>query len=804
MKKLIKSLKWILSNRDSGIMKILLLGIGMAMTFVIITKIYFDNTYDNFIPEADRTYRLKYSLKRESEDLKFYSNTPGAYAPALLKHSPRVEAATRFTWINYDALCSIVSNQKSAPVISTGAIIADTMFFKTLPRPTIGESPAKILSQKRGTLISRTLAQSLSPDGIAESMIGEIIEFENTEDSKLNILGIFEDFPTNSTFNEIDIVISLNSIGIFTWDGSTQWLGNDRYSTYLRLTEGAKTEEVLKDIDQMLVAENVNLDEYPFDLKLVLEKATDHYSQSDDVKKMTSILSILAISVLLVALLNYVLIEIAGIVRRSKNIATHKCYGAPKSAIYRMMFADALAAFLLSLGLAVILILVFQTKIETLIFYQLNAMLSLDALALLIATAAFILAICGLIPAFLYAQIPSSAAYRGYQETRKKWKQGLLFLQISGTMFFITLLSIIIFQYHHLTHSDIGYDYENVLCIDVWGQDDQEISLLKNRIAELSETQAVSISSILPIASSSGNNVMTLDEPDYELFNVIDNYFIDENYIDLLNIKIVNGTNFSPENADEHSILVSKAFVEKMKVLKGWSDNAIGKEVLISEHSGWENTPYTIIGVYEDYLYGNATWDQDRPSVYFYYKSHQGSSSYIRYLSIKVNETNPKIIKNINDICTELFPDRNLSVESYKTNYEALYEDSKKFRDTVLYAAIVVLLITIIGLIGYVKDEISRRRSEVAIRKINGATVSEIIHLFLNKFIALSLFAIVVGGAAAYFAGENWLSQFARRTSLHWWIFALCTISLCIIIAIAIIISIQKTARANPVNNLQK
>ncbi|MFA6895393.1 MAG: FtsX-like permease family protein, partial [Bacteroidales bacterium] len=154
-------------------------------------------------------------------------------------------------------------------------------------------------------------------------------------------------------------------------------------------------------------------------------------------------------------------------------------------------------------------------------------------------------------------------------------------------------------------------------------------------------------------------------------------------------------------------------------------------------------------------------------------------------------------------IVKKVIPEKEIEVHIFSKEIKNLYVDSRRFKDAVTIAGIVVLIITLIGLIGYSQDEINRRRSEIAIRKINGATVSILMKMFLKNILKLALPSAIAGCIAAYYISMNWLEQYSEKIELNWWLFAACGVATIILISTVVTITIYKAANANPVENLK-
>ena len=213
--------------------------------------------------------------------------------------------------------------------------------------------------------------------------------------------------------------------------------------------------------------------------------------------------------------------------------------------------------------------------------------------------------------------------------------------------------------------------------------------------------------------------------------------------------------------------------------------------------TGHEPCDYTICGVYENYRIGSLNGMDPRPSVLFY------DSKPSPMLLIKLRAVTARAVDRVREKLQELMPDGDLQLTLYSAAMANLYGDSRKFRDQVLIGGIVTLLISLIGLIGYTDDETGRRRKELAVRKVHGATLREILCIFLSDILRVALPAGVLGCAVSFFVSEFWMRQFAEKVPLSLWIFVAGGAGVGLVVTACVIYRTWKAAGEDPVRNLK-
>ncbi|MFR9503058.1 MAG: FtsX-like permease family protein [Rikenellaceae bacterium] len=798
-------MKNIFQNRDGALLKVILLGVALAMSLVMFSKVWFENSYENFVVHLDRTYRVTTTFV-DGDYSGNFDHLSGGIVGHAAAYTPQIEITTRFTSLgeNLTFARAGVAFEESKPTTAATLIAADTLLFEMFPTATTGEDPKTTLSHIGGVMLSRSLAEKMSDNGDPTSMIGVSVKCLTKNYGEHVVKGLFDDFPENSDLCDIEIIAPVDIMG----GGKDGVLGNDRYQAYIRLIEGANIADVerafvdVKNKNMFAQAQEWGLNTDEMEITFHLQPLSEYHSGQADVKIMTYMLTSLGIAMLLIAMLNYVLIAVTALVKRAKNIATRRCYGAPTWVIYKMLLSEALLTLLLSLALAASLIFALQEQVVAIVGVEYSALFGWNSAVIVAVVSLFVVAVCGVLPAVLYSRIPLAAAFTRFKERNTKWKHALLMVQFAGAMFFISLLGIIALQYRFVLKLDMGYNYENIITVQSATLTPEERLLLKEELGKVAGVETMSYCSLLPLNSGSGNDA-ELPEDANVRFNIQDFYSADENYIDLLGIEIVAGRNFSKDAPVGREILVSEKFITEIEKQVNWGGNAIGREMFFSEHTQSGDQRYTICGVFKEILGNTAYYHDSRPQVIFFSETESSfHKNYLYVLMIKLEEERAEVIASINELLQSLFPEKMLYTQSYTEEVIAAYSESKKFRDLVIYAGLIVLIITLIGLIGYTRDEIERRRSEVAIRKIHGATTAEIIQIFMRDVAWLVTAGVVAGGAASLFAAGKLLEMFAYKIPLSWWIFTASAVVVITVITTVLLITTRKAANANPVENL--
>jgi putative ABC transport system permease protein len=770
--------------------KILSLSVGLALGLVLIAKVYFEQSYNNFFPDKERIYQVQSNYTVGEETTNNIPQTSGGVAVGMKDVIPEVETATRFTWLTSEAIFSTEDKRKYVGDF----ILADTCLFDIFSRTILSGDAKDILSRPMYVMISEEIARNM---GGIERAVGQTIQLENAPGRVMTIGGVFETLPKN-THLDFDIVISLTSIGQFMGDGSLNWIGNDRYGSYVKLTPGATPQSVRPGIDRVRekYLDKATLQQAGVEIDYSLLPLSDFHTSGREVTQMMWLLGILAFALLFTAVMNYLLVVVSSLVNRSKEMAVHKCYGASEGNIYGKMLSETFADMLVSLLVGIGLIYALRGAILSLLGTGINDLFTPASCLLLGAVCLVVFLAASLIPGYLYARIPVAMAFRRFSENKRFWKLGLLFVQFIAAGFFVTLLAIVGRQYNHMINNNPGYNYDNLAYCNLTGVDGRQRQTALEEISRLPEVARVTGASALLFQWAPGNNIQLPDD-DRQLFNVADLENVGDGYLDILQIPLAAGRFFTEGMEDSREVMVSRRFVERMKDFVDWPDGAVGKSIYVTFHSQSKDMTFTICGVYEDVRIGIIGSQDNRPSVMFY------TPTAGRNLFVKFHKQTPEAMAKVSDVLARLLPDKTVVVHSYSTEMVNRYSDSRKFRDSVMIGGIVTLLILLIGLLGYTNDEMNRRRKETAIRKINGATAAEILRLFLTDISRIALPALILGCAAAWYVAGGWLEKFADKAPLPLLLFAVCGLAVLAVILSAVGLNCYRVANENPAVNIK-
>jgi putative ABC transport system permease protein len=779
-----------------NVIKIISLGLGLVVGLVLITKVFFEYNYESFYPDAGRIHQVvcDYITGQGDarEENRGHDTTPGGVVVDMAREIPQIEAATRYTHIGEGGAVKLLNAARE--VVDASVILADSCLHDVLPRPMIAGDAKMALSTPRTAIVSRSLAEKLGGG------IGQAIEFDEYPDLSVVVGGIFEDIPENSDFR-YDMAISLTSIGDFMWDGSMNWVGNDRYSSFLKLRPDADTDlmtSLMRSVQERHGMLDM-LEEAGVDIRYRLVPLLKVHSDNPYIRQANLLMLLLAVSLIVIALLNYLIITFSTVIGRAREIAVYKCYGAGGSEISRQVLAETVLHLALSLAVAAILVAVFVDQIHEILRTSLVALLSWQSVLIVAGVCLVLLAVVTYIPLRLFMRIPAASVFRNFSRSRKGWKLALLFVQFTFAAAFLAILVVIWRQYSMITTIDPGYKYENIVYTNVAGATQGQRDVAIESLRAMPGVEAVSVSDEMPFTADSGNSITLLGD-DRELFNVVDLYQADENWIDMMEIPIIEGRGFERGVTDptgDSEMIVDRRFAERLSEVAGWDDGVVGKTVILTQHD-----ERTIIGVYENFVIGSVAYSDGRPSVLGYSEEYETYA--MDYLQVRLGEVNGETMRAVKETIESAIPDKDIRVDAMKNTIAGLYYNEKIERNAIILCSAIMLLIVLLGLVGYLRNEIGRRRAEIAIRKINGASSGDVIRLLLTEILYISVPALAAGSVAAYFVAGKWIQGFSQQIALSPVIFAASGMAvLAIILAVTLAVTYGVSVQ-NPVDSLKK
>jgi predicted permease len=743
-------------NKTFSTINVLGLALGMASSLLIGLWIADELSIGKQYPNADQLYRV---MSHEIADGRIATSedTPGLLADELKKKFPEVVYAAGFSWIEQHVLA--VGDNRTRQI----GHYAGRDWFSMYGVPLLVGTPASALSSPDGIAISRKLAGIYF--GTPQRALGKTIRFDNWADYR--VTAVFEDLPTNTSWRYNFLLPWEVFLKREPW--LSDW-SNSGPGTRLQLRPDADPKKLNVRLRTFLKSYNKDIDE-GFDVQLFLQPETEAYlySRFENGQRAggrigyVRLFVIVAVFLLVIAGINFTNLATARSVKRAREVGVRKVVGAGRSSLIGQFMGEALLltalALLVALGLVSLLLPFFNRLTEK----QLSLPLERPAgWAILGGLLVLMSGLAGSYPALFLSSLRPVRVLKGtlrFGAGAQLFRRGLVVFQFALSILMIVGTLVIYRQLQYVQTKNLGYDRQNLIEIS------SNNSVLGSKYGTLKEEllRMPGIAAVTYSQTSAIENTNTMDgvnwtgkDPTVDVqFNITS---VGYDFTKTMGIRLVQGRDFSPAfGTDSTNYLVNQAAAERM----GLRD-PVGQPLTV-----WKK-PGTIVGLLEDFHF-NSLHVPIRPLIVrLRSKDHYGRI---------VVRTQPgqtqQALASLEALCRKLDPATPFACEFVDAEYEHLYKSETIAGTLATGFAILAIFIACLGLFGLAAFSAEQRTKEIGVRKVLGASVGSIVTLLSKDFLKLVLVAIVVASPVAWWALREWLQNFAYKTDINWWVFAL-------------------------------
>lgn len=810
---IITAWRQLIKSKTHSIIKIGGLSVSIAFFLLVMLFIKKEFSFDNFHEDADNIYRLELELdlelaKSRGQHIRLFSNdeevskssriSPGL-APAVKDEIPEVKDYTRY---NYSfTLVKVKDN-----VFQERIVFSDQNFLSFFSFPLIEGEREHALSDLNRCVITDNTAKKLFGNN---SPIGKSVYVKlNNKFKEFIVSGITENVPGNSSI-DFSILIPIENYAPLNEEQNSFEVLNT--SNFIKLSEGADKKSFLDNLELFGrrklagVFANGDFDETADPDNRTVEPGVtnlkDIYLHPGIVSNEASanpanayILSAIALLILIIACTNYISIALAAAAARSHEVGVRKVIGAMKSSVRWQFLVEAMLISLLSTLLGIILAESLLPVFNNLTGADLELTLSTDITTL--ATALFIGLIAGFLagiyPAFIMSRFNSVAAINRYRSAKFKTRftAVLVGFQFAVSSFLITGAVIMSQQMSMVNNYDVGYNPEDIIVIPLYGSQIDGNIIVKRLEKELTE-----LPGIVDITGSSqsfgrGMSMTMLNLNGQQIWSHY--YNVDYNFLPMLNIRLLDGRNFTEEfGADnEYSIIINAALAKKTGITEAGS---------IIPSIVKNRPPYQVIGITSDFNFQSLLHD-----VNPMFLSLGSEDAKFNYALIKLNSTDRAgIINSIKITWKSIVPDIPFSYTYMEETLENQYSNVVHWQNVVNASAVFAVFIAVLGLFGITGLQAVNKTKEIGIRKVLGAGLKDIVYLVNKNILFTSVTAFILSLPISAIVLQNWLEKFAVRISLTADLFIISAIISLIITAATIAFHSLRAALTNPVETLK-
>ena len=790
------SIRNILRNRINSLITIV--GISVSFTVLLLIYLYVNQefSYNQFHLNKDLIYRIDYNVKYANgqDDNTVYLDQE--VSEIIKEKIPQVKYSAAFRTAHHPILKFENRN------FDENVLITQADFFRMFTFNVLFGDKQNLLENPDEIAITASLADKLQAvkGCTKQELIGQAVFFPKAGDIPFTISAILEDVPENSSI-QFDALIPYKYQRSF--NQSNNIFGNSSVFYQVISKDDAKVaanlvtstiSELYGDLVQKNIGRKVLTDSKDAftpsvtPLKEVYLDEASSDSESRNSKSSLYILMAIGMLILIIAGSNFILLSVGQSLKKAADMNIRKMMGAHFMHIFNLQFTENLLIVSISFVIAAVgalfLIPTFNQLASTQIYTRLIPVGSLVLFALL---SILLIAVLTSIAPFLklIANKPGMQTKEKTGLSHKNLVTGIFVtMQYSLSIILIVLTISIVRQTNYMKYTDLGFSSDNTINLEIYHLTASEKMALRDQfktypgITDLTLTNRNYISgeSSDYIKNQEGENIRT------RILKV------DENYVSTLDLKIIQGRDFTEETVNSHSILINEQLMNSLNL----GGDAVGKFVELF------GINYQISGLISDYHYDSMK-DAIEPLILVPSKGEDANFMFIKYNPVQLSQ----LIPYLKATWEKVAPDKTMNFKFWDEQLNQRYQDEEKWSRIIGYAAVIAIIISSLGLFGLTLLIINKRIKEIGVRKVNGAKVSEILSMLNKDFIKWVFIAFVIATPLAWYAMHKWLENFAYRIELNWWIFALAGALALGIALLTVSFQSWKAATRNPVEALR-
>ena len=785
-----------IKNKGFSLINLGGLAVGMACFILILAYVQFELSFDQFHEKGDRIFRL---LNRdnpaEANVIEYGMHSPDILVPLLKKDFPEIVRVTRYKELFGE---KTVLQREDKNFFQSG-IYADSEFLNVFTFPLLKGDPATALIEPNCMVITDSVARKLF--GTADPLGETIICRSNYRKYAVKITGVAADTPANSHL-QYDYLLSFKTLSS---DKSNSYMFNTWNVGNFTIYVETINPQVKTSIEEKFPAfisrhRDISEEDARKTIEVKLQPVADIHLKSRIRRALATnyeikyvyLFSSIALVILLIACVNYMNLTTSRATSRAKEIGIRKVVGANRKQLIKQFIGESVLTASLATGIALILVRLLLPRFATLIGsdLQINYLQNPTLLLLIIGTMLTVGLAAGVYPALVLSAFQPTRVLKGQASYRKRGsrlRNVLVVIQFSASIVLIIGTMVIFKQLDYIKNTRLGYDREHVVILPIHEQETRrKAQAIKTELLQHPEVQCVSVTSGLPLDIRSRFLGVNLQKDNGEKFQTefyMD--YVDENFLDVFQIELAAGRNFSPEfPGDKKGALVNEALVRQA----GWAD-PIGKELPSMDDNNH------IIGVVKDFHFKTFHLEIEPMVLY------PGGNNHI---AVRINPGPvPARIALLRTVFTKHSQSQPFEFYFLDDAFNRLYKKEQRTGEIFGTFAFVGIIIACLGLLGLASFSVERRTKEIGIRKVLGASALRIAGLLTREFLLLVLIANVIAWPIAYFTMRLWLQNFAYRIPISIWIFLLAVIAALGIAVITISTQTLRAALSNPVDTLR-
>jgi putative ABC transport system permease protein len=780
------------------------LTLGIATCLLILFYVQDELSFDRYNEKADRIYRIN-NMIRFGGNENTYAASPSPLAQAFKSEFPEIEQVVRL-----QAAGKISVRKGSQYIQESRTVYADSSLFTVFTLPMIDGDPSSALRDPHSMVITEQTAGKYFN---RTNVVGQVLV--TNEGEPYTITGVIRDIPAQSHFH-FDFFISMSTLPASREDS---WLSVN-FNTYVLLKPGSDRHKLeakfpgfirkymgpqFKDVLHLTFDAFEQSGNY---FRFALFPLTSIHLESNCLEELGPngnmayiyIFSAIALFILLIACINFMNLSTARSAGRAREVGVRKVLGSQRKYLIAQFLTESVLVTLASAVLAVLVAWALLPLFNTLSGKALTVTYPLVR-QLIPALLVFVLIIgclAGSYPALFLSgfqpiDVLKGKLARGFKGGRLR--SFLVVFQFGISFFLITGTLMVYQQITYMQSRDVGYNRDHVLIVQNTSTLGDQAPSFKQEIKQLSGVDNATLTSGLPTADYA-NETAFFEDRTFDQKRAIhaQRWYVDEDYLATLGIKLQSGRNFSREMlTDSSAVIINEAAAKLLNLT-----SPIDKQLYAPMDNSMKTiNTYHIIGVIKDFNFRSLR--QNVTPLILTLNDDPGALS----IRIHAGANIPSVLAQIADKWKAQSPNQQFVYSFMDEDFEALYRSEQQMGSIFISFSTLAILIACLGLFGLVTYAAEQRTREIGIRKVLGARVSTIVGMLSKDFIKLVLIAIVIASPLVWFAMRKWLEGFAYRINISPWIFVAAGLIALLIALITVSFQTIRAAMANPVRSLK-
>ena len=774
-------------NKAYSFLNIFGLAMGIACASLIFLWVEDEVNFDSVNVKKDRLYLVRENEKFDNYVLT-HSSTPGIMGPAIKEELPGIANTCRTS----DGEMSLLFAVGDKSVFASGKY-AEVSIFSMFSLPFVQGNAASAFTQLRSLVITEKTAKKFF--GNDNNVIGKTIKVDNKQDYVIS--GVVKDIPANSSMQ-------------FQWlmpfkiyFDQSPWLkswGNQSLSTYVELKSGVDPGTVNKQLYN-----NIQKHEPTSISHMFLFSMNDwHLHDSFKEGKMTGggqieyvhLFTIIAWIILFIACINFMNLATARSEKRAREVGVRKVLGAGKKLLIMQFLGEALFMAFVAAIVAMFLIELALPAFNTLIQKQLVAGFGnpYHIIALIL-----IALVCGLVagsyPSLYLSSFNPASVLKGIKlndSGAALTRKGLVILQFTASIVLIICTVIVYQQIQHIKSRQLGFNKDNLIEMNLQGKMAEKFNPIKQDLLNTGLVENAALADHAIIYGGNNTSGLTWEGKPPGSQVLVSQRYITPEFMETTGLKILEGRNLT---VTDTGMPMRMVITQSMAKLMG-KGSAVGKRV---RGDGNDTTSATVVGVVNDYVYGNMYGKPD-PVMFF---STAPKNTTVMYVRIKPTDNAEKVLSAMQNVMKKDNPAYPFDYRFVDDQFNQMFSGEMLVSKLSRVFAALAIIISCLGLFGLAAYTAERRTKEIGIRKVLGASISSVTTLLSKDFLALVVISCIIAFPVAYWLMFNWLKGYEYHIAIQWWVFALAGFTAVAIALATVSFQSIKVATANPVKSLR-